>query len=79
MAENNNRMTWEEIIEKYPDTWVGLVEIEWKDQANVKTAIVKYTDKTKSELLEMQFTGKEPDMYSRYTTPDHVFQLGMMG
>lgn len=23
------RMTWEEIQEKYPDQWVGLVDVEW--------------------------------------------------
>lgn len=68
------RLTWEEIMEKYPDRWVGLTDVEWKNSVNVKSAVVKYTDKTKSELLELQF---KDEIYSIYTTPDNVFQLGI--
>ena len=27
------RLTWEEIVEKYPDQWVGMVSIDWEDEA----------------------------------------------
>lgn len=27
------RMTWEEIKETYPDKWVGLSQVDWKDSA----------------------------------------------
>jgi len=67
MAE---RLTWKEIKEKYPHQWVGMTDVEWKapDNPNVKTAVVKYTDKDMNELLELKL--KEPDLYSLYTTPD---------
>lgn len=70
------RLTWKEIQEKYPDQWVGLVDIKWKNDFNIESVVVKYTDKTKEELLVMQIENK---IFSCYTTPDHVFQLGIMG
>ena len=43
------RMTWEEIQEKYPDQWVGLIDVEYEpnNDATIKTAVVKYADKSK--------------------------------
>lgn len=70
------RLTWEEIQKKYPDQWVGLTDIEWIDDSNINSAIVKYADKTKDELLIMQV---KEEIFSCYTTPDNVFQLGMVG
>lgn len=71
------RMTWDEIQEKYPDQWVGLVDVEWyaDNAATVKSAIVKYADKTKDELTMRMLRG---EIDARYTTPDHLFQLGMV-
>ena len=46
------------------------------DGVSVESAIVKYTDKSKDELTIMALDGK---VVSRYTTPDNVFQLGMVG
>ena len=73
----NVRMTWEEIQEKYPDRWVGLINVEYEpdNSATIKSAIVKYTDKSKGELTHMMLRG---EIISRYTTPDHIFQLGMV-
>lgn len=75
MAE---RLTWEEIQEKYPDQWVGLIDVEYElnNQASIKSAVVQYTDKTKGELTRMMLDG---EIISRYTTPDNIFQLGVMG
>ena len=70
MAE---RLTWQEIQTRYPDQWVGLIEVEWENESTVKSAIVKYSDKSKNELLGMQIKG---ELYSCYTTPDDFFQLG---
>lgn len=49
------RMTWREIQEKYPEQWVGLTDVEYKpdNDASIRSAIVKYTDKSKDELTEM--------------------------
>ena len=74
------RMTWEEIQEKYPDQWVGLSDVEYEpdNNATIKSAIVKFTDKTKDELtmMQVQTNGK---ILGRYTTPDNIFQLGIAG
>lgn len=70
------RLTWDEIQEKYPDQWVGLVDIKWKNDSNIESAIVKYIDKSKDELLMMQI---KDEIFSCYTTPDNVFQLGTVG
>lgn len=73
-----NRMTWEEIQNKYPDQWGGLVDVEWcpDNTATVKSAVIKYTDKSKDELTAMMLRG---EIDARYTTPDNLFQLGMIG
>lgn len=72
------RLTWREIQEKYPEQWVGLTDVEYKpdNDASIRSAIVKYTDKSKDELTEMMLNG---ECISRYTTPDGIFQLGMVG
>ena len=64
------RMTWKEIQETYPDQWVGLSEVE-RNGGSIASAVVKYTDKTGSELIEMQLEDSG-DLYSTYTTPDNV-------
>ncbi len=67
----DERMTWEEIQEKYPDRWIGLADVEYEpgNDATIKTAVVKYTDRSKDELTMMQIQthGK---IIVRYTTPD---------
>lgn len=74
------RLTWDEIVEQYPNKWVGLTEIIREEKsADIASAIVKYTSDTKTseELLEMVFNNELE--LSIYTTPDNVFQLGMIG
>lgn len=73
----NQRMTIDEIINAYPDQWVGLVDVEWMDEANVKTAVVKYTGMNSSDLIRMQI--KDKGLYTLYTTPDNLAPLGIMG
>lgn len=69
------RMTWKQIQDKYPDQWVGLVDVIYvnNDDVNIESAIVKYSDKTKFELTKLMLDGY---CISRFTTPDNVFQLG---
>ena len=71
------RMTWKEIQEKYPDQWVGLVDVKYIDDdgISIESAVIKYLDKTKAELTKLALQG---EIVSRYTTPDHIFQLGMV-
>lgn len=63
------RMTWKEIQKTYPDQWVGMTNVEW-DGGSVRSAVVKYTDKSGNELIGMQID--DPGLYSKYTTPDNV-------
>lgn len=71
------RMTMDEIAQKYPDQWVGLVDVEWEDASNVKTAVVKYTGLSVGELTRMQI--QDQNIYSTYTTPDNLAPLGAVG
>ena len=66
----NKRMTWDEIVKKYPDRWVGLTDVDWENEATVRSAVVKYADKTADELLWMQIRG---ELYSTYTTPANLY------
>ena len=72
------RLTWEEIQEKYPDTWLGLVDVKYVDNdgATIESAVVKYTDKSKDELGMMAYAG---EIVSKYSTPEGIFQLGVVG
>ena len=65
----NKRMTWEEIVQKYPDKWVGLVDVK-RDGGKILSAVVKYISKSRSELLEKQIHRKIE--YSTYTTPENL-------
>ncbi len=72
------RMTWEQIQEKYPDQWIGMVDVEYEPDngATIHSAIVRYVGLPKGELTRMMLDGK---CISRYTTPDNVFWLGALG
>lgn len=75
---NEERLTWKEIQEKYPDQWVGLTDVEYypDNNATIKSAVIKYTNMSKGELTRRMLNG---EIISRYTTPDRAFQLGMVG
>ncbi len=65
------RLTWKQIQEKYPNQWVGLIDVEYEpdNDATIKYAIVKYSNKGKDELTEMQID-TNGEVLARYTTPD---------
>ena len=72
------RMTWSEIKEKYPEQWIGLVDIDWENGATVRSAVVKYIGKSSDELLKIKFNS-EPDLVARYTSPDSLGPMGIVG
>ncbi len=74
----NERMTWGQIQEKYPNQWVGLVEVQYQnnDGISVESAVVRYTDKTKAELTRLVLKG---EIIARHTNPEGYLQLGMVG
>ena len=53
VIHSDERLTWEEIVKKYPDTWVGLKDIKFRndDGANIETAVVAETG-TRDELYD---------------------------
>ena len=65
------RLTWEEIVEKYPDKWVGLSKIEWRNPANVRSAVVLGASDTDHDFLKRQIAGE--DVHTTYTTPYNLY------
>ena len=72
------RLTWEQIQEKYPNQWVGLIDVKYIDDdgISIESAIVKYSDLSRTELTKRMLSG---EIVSRYTTPDDCCQLGCLG
>ncbi len=76
MAE---RLTREQMAEKYPNTYLGINNIKYQndDGVTLEAADVVYTDKTSNELLMMQISGKEGII--RWYTNDNGLPLGVAG
>lgn len=76
MAE---RLTREQMAEKYPNSYLGINNIKYlnDDGVTLESADVVYTDKTSNELLMMQLTGKEGII--RWYTNDNGLPLGVAG
>ena len=74
------RMTWSEIKQRYPDQWVGLTDVEHEpdNDSTIKSAVVAYTDWSKDDLIleQIQTNGR---LIARYTNPNALFQLGVLG
>lgn len=69
LTHSTERLTWPQIAERYPDTWVGLAETKFKndDNINVETAIV-YATGDKGEVFDCQLAG-EAD-FVMFTSPE---------
>ena len=65
----NERLTWEQIKERYPYQIVGLVDVETEKSEVIKSAIVKFTSKNMSyEEFRNHITG--PAIKIIYTAKD---------
>ncbi len=64
---------------KYPNQWLGLKNVIYKDDDGVtmESAEIVYTDKSKEELLKMQISGVD-GIIGWYTTEEGMM-LGMAG
>lgn len=73
------RLTREQMAQKYPNIWLGLSNIQYAndDGVTLESADVVYTDKTEDELFEMQLDGIE-EIISWYTN-DNELPLGAVG
>lgn len=76
MAE---RLTRQQMAEKYPNQWLGIANIKYKNNNGItmESADVVYTDKTEEELLLMQI--KNTGIIAWYTTADQEITVGMVG
>ena len=56
----NERLTWKEIVKKYPKQAVGLTEVEWVPGrfGEIKSAVVSYTGETTHDLVNLQLGSK---------------------
>lgn len=67
------RLSWAEIVRRYPHQNVGIVEIEFGiNAADVKSAVVKYTSKDTS-YDEMCLAALRNEIWMCYTTRDEDF------
>ncbi|MBR2215818.1 MAG: hypothetical protein IJ849_08695 [Selenomonadaceae bacterium] len=65
------RLTWDEIVKKYPDKWVGMSKIDWEDAANVRSAVVIGASDDNDDFLRRQFARE--DVVTLYTLPDNLY------
>lgn len=72
-------MTWKDIQTKYPDQFVGLIDVVWEDEAHglIRSAVVKYNKDNISndDLLRKAFNG---EVKREFTTPESSTQLGAL-
>ena len=77
---NTQRMTWEEIKERYPHRQVGLTDVVWvnNDNTNIESAIVKCTDADMSldEMADLIIKGILQTI--AYTTPEDESEVGTL-
>ena len=67
------RLTREQMAIQYPDRWLGLRNMVYKndDGITLESAEVVYTDKSRDELLIMQIEGTE-GIIGWYTTENNL-------
>lgn len=77
---SDERLTWSQIQERYPDQWVGLINVEYEpdNKSTVKSAIVKYINMKKSDLKLIQVKSGG-SMIAEYTGQDNTLHIGLMG
>lgn len=71
-------MRWSDIQKKYPNQWVGLKNVVWKNAATIDTAEVCYTENDISSD-DMAFLAIQGDIdAAKYTTPDNENSVGAL-
>ena len=71
------RMQWNDIVNRYPDRWVRLIDVEWEpdNAATVRSGIVeKVGVPTEEDWLDVGL-GR---CIMEYTTPNHVVSMGAL-
>ncbi len=74
------RLTWQEICQKYPNQQVGLADVEWlnNDGVTVKSAVVDLTEDNHSrrDIISLCAMSKGR-LYSQNTTPESSTNTGV--
>lgn len=74
---DNKRLTWDEIVQTYPNQQVGLSEVEWDNEATVKSAIVAYTEETTPRRVIISIAMLSGgSIVSENTTQDTTMHVG---
>ena len=62
--------------ERYPDQWLGLVDVKYRDNdgVSVESGVVKYANKTRSQLMRLE---DRDEIIRCYTSPDRCLLLNM--
>lgn len=65
----SERLTWQQIQEKYQSQWVGLNDVKYidNDGISIESAIVAYKNRSREDLEMLQALGFT---ITRYTNPD---------
>ena len=73
------RLTRQQMAEKYPNTWLGLTNVKYAndDGVTLESAEVIYTNKSSNELLMIQIAGT--DNVIRWYTNENGLPLGVAG
>lgn len=77
---DKDRLTWEQIQQRYPNQFVGLVDVEYgAHKVEIKSAVVKYSEEnsTRDEICLLTVQHKVQEM--RLTTQDTDYQLSVNG
>lgn len=55
----SERLTWQQIQEKYPSQWVGLNDVKYidNDGISIESAIVAYKNRSREDLEMLQALG----------------------
>jgi hypothetical protein len=76
MKPDGKRLTWAQIVKKYPHMNVGLVDVETGiNSADIKSAVVKCTSKDTS-YDDMCLAAIRNEIWMRYTTLNEDFIIG---
>ena len=74
----SERLTWNEIKEKYPKQYVYLSDVEWSpdNDTTIQSAVVSYAANDHDE--EYLLRTVEGEFTERYTAPGTTLQMGAL-
>lgn len=79
MQKMIERLTREQMAEKYPSQWLGITNVKYKndDGITMEEADIIYTNKSEDELIEIEIDSLGSIM--AWFTNEHGLPLGLAG